>query len=63
MSISVTAIAKDLLTLASAAKVALGALAHKIYADLTTAKNDVVAEVKKVDADVKADVTAVEKKL
>jgi hypothetical protein len=63
MSLSVVAIAKDLLTVASAVKVAAGAFLHKAYQYVVAKVQAAKAEAVKVEADVKADVTAVEKKL
>jgi len=55
MSIDFLAIGKDLLTWASAAKVAGGALAHKVWQWIVAKAKAAEADAAKVAADVKKD--------
>jgi hypothetical protein len=56
MSIDFAAIAKDLLTWASAAKVALGAFAHKVWQWIVAKAKAAEADAAKIASDVKKDV-------
>jgi hypothetical protein len=56
MSIDYSALLKDLLTWASAAKVALGAFAHKAWQWIVAKAKAAEADAAKVAADVKKDV-------
>jgi len=56
MSVSVAAVVKDVLTIASAVKVAAGAFVHKAYQWVVAKVKAAKAEAQKVEADVKAEV-------
>ena len=54
MSISAAAVAKDIFTIASGIKIALGAVAHKVWSVLVGAEKKAAAEIKKLEADAAA---------
>jgi hypothetical protein len=54
MHIDLLAIGKDLLTVASAAKLACGALLHKVWSKLVGAEKKLAAEVAKLESDAAA---------
>lgn len=51
MSLDLAAIAKDLITWGSAAKLVLGGILHKVWSKVVGAEKAAAAEIKKLEAD------------